>query len=253
MEDMKESVSIKYPGELKINCRVVSLDDAGGDVWRVCIELPESAQVSYHAGQYLLLEHTKGGYSAFSIVSIPESGRVLELHILVPDKGSSAACLIEQLRTEGRVHVRMPYGTIYLDEPPARGVLLLAAAGAGMAQITSLMEFCRTQGCKIPIHLYWGMRHAGDFYEVSQWKAWESMPNVQLHKVVSDSEWAGRSGMLFEALHEDLAKLGDLRAVTVFLSGSAKMIFKTGETLIGAGIQREQIHADLFAYPPLAD
>ena len=99
-----------------------------------------------------------------------------------------------------------------------------------------------------PVHLYWGVRRPEDFYQVEHWEQWQQLPNLFLHKVVSDlCGWEGRCGLLHEAVCEDIS---DLKAVHVYASGSPAMIYGTLDALVDAGMDAHQMRADVFAYAP---
>ena len=210
------------PGELpvrKLACQVVECSELGGDVWRVRLRAPAGRPPRYHAGQYLLIERDDGQSSAFSLASAPHQGRELELHIL--GREPSARALLAQLRRSGLARVQLPFGDTHLAELPD-GPLVLIAAGTGMAQMHSLIEHCRAAGFPHPVHLYWGVRRPEDFYALDNWAAWESTANLHLHRVVSDPcAWAGRRGLLHEAVCADFV---DLRPLHVYASGSPAMV-----------------------------
>ena len=146
-------------------------------------------------------------------------------------------------------YLLLPFGDTHLAELPD-GPLVLIAAGTGMAQMHSLIEHCRAQGFPHPVHLYWGVRRPEDFYQLPHWDEWQSMPNLQLHQVVSDvCGWPGRCGMLHEAVCEDFS---DLKPVHVYASGSPAMIYGTLDALVEAGMDATQMRADVFAYAPRA-
>ena len=226
-------------------CQLTECVDMGGDVWRVRLRAPAGKPPRYHAGQYLMLERENGEKSAFSLASAPHSGRDLELHVLVRE--DSARSLIEQLQRNKMVRVELPFGDTHLSELPD-GPLVLIAAGTGMAQMHSLIEHCRQEGFRHPVHLYWGVRRPEDFYTLEEWDAWQQIPNLFLHKVVSDlCGWEGRCGLLHEAVCEDIS---DLKSVHVYASGSPAMIYGTLDALVSAGMDAHQMRADVFAYAP---
>ena len=235
-------------GELPVRslaCQLIDCVDMGGDVWRVRLRAPAGKPPRYHAGQYVMLERENGEKSAFSLASAPHSGRDLELHVLVRE--DSARSLIEQLQRNKMVRLELPFGDTHLCDLP-NGPLVLIAAGTGMAQMHSLIEHCREKGFKHPVHLYWGVRRPEDFYNLEEWDAWQKIPNLFLHKVVSDlCGWEGRCGLLHEAVCEDIS---DLKAVHVYASGSPAMIYGTLDALVNAGMDPHQMRADVFAYAP---
>jgi CDP-4-dehydro-6-deoxyglucose reductase len=227
------------------SCQVIECRDVGGDTFRVHLRAPAGKPPRYHAGQYLMIERENGEKSAFSLASAPHSGRDLEIHVLARE--SSALNLIEQLRRNPMVRIEMPFGDTHLAELPD-GPLVLIAAGTGMGQIHSLIEHCRATGFKHPVHLYWGVRRPEDFYAIEHWDEWLKLPNLFLHKVVSDQcGWQGRCGMLHEAVCEDFQ---DLKALHVYASGSPAMVYGTLDALVDAGMDAHQMRADVFAYAP---
>ncbi|WP_426143683.1 CDP-6-deoxy-delta-3,4-glucoseen reductase [Pseudomonas sp. DWP3-1-2] len=235
-------------GELPVRtfaCQLSECVEVGGDVWRIGLRAPAGKPPRYHAGQYLMIHRDNGEKSAFSLASAPESGRDLQLHVLVRE--ASAQSLIEQLQRNTMANVELPFGDTHLAELPD-GPLVLIAAGTGMAQMQSLIEHCRIKGFHHPVHLYWGVRRPDDFYEIQHWDEWKKLPNLFLHKVVSDlCGWEGRCGMLHEAVCSDIA---DLSAVHVYASGSPAMIYATLDALVSAGMSAHQMRADVFAYAP---
>ncbi len=77
---------------------------------------------------------------------------------------------------------------------------------------------------------------------------WEGLPNLFLHRVVSDlCGWEGRCGLLHEAVREDFA---DLSSLHVYASGSPAMVYATLDALVEAGMDAHQMRADVFAYAP---
>ncbi|WP_109512188.1 CDP-6-deoxy-delta-3,4-glucoseen reductase [Pseudomonas ovata] len=235
-------------GELPVRtlaCQVSECTAVGGDVWRIGLRAPAGKPPRYHAGQYLMIERESGDKSAFSLASAPHRGRDLELHVLVREAGAQA--LLAQLQRDGLARVELPFGDTHLAELPD-GPLVLIAAGTGMAQMHSLIEHCRAEGFRHPVHLYWGVRRPEDFYAIDHWDQWQQLPNLYLHKVVSDlCAWEGRCGLLHEAVREDIA---DLSGVHVYASGSPAMIYATLDALVEAGMDAHRMRADVFAYAP---
>lgn len=236
------------PGELPVremSCQVTRCVPVGGDVVRIELLAPAGKAPRYHAGQYLLLQRPDGEYSAFSIASPPQAGRVLELHVLARDDANRA--LIAHLEQQGLARVQLPFGDTHIAELPD-GPLVLIAAGTGMAQMQSLIEHCRATGFGHPIHLYWGVRQASDFYQLAGWDAWQAQPGLSVHQVVSDpGSWAGRRGLLHEAVREDFPALNELH---IYASGSPAMVYGTLDALVEAGMDAHQMRADVFAYAP---
>ena len=230
---------------VKVACQLVSVKPLGADVFSVHLRLPAGKEVRYHAGQYLLLERETGELNAFSIASAPQQGRELELHILARD--NATVDLLKYLQKERIAQVQMPFGDVHLAGADKRPLLLIAA-GTGMAQVRSIVEHCRATQFSQPIHVYWGARAAADFYTLQDLATWQSISNLHFHQIVSDDAgWNGRVGLLYEAVCSDIQNLTDYR---VIVSGSPAMVYGTFDALVAAGMQPEQMLADVFAYAP---
>ena len=89
---------------------------------------------------------------------------------------------------------------------------------------------------------------ADDFYTLENMAAWQALPNLHFHQIVSeDAGWPGRTGLLYEAVCSDIQHLADYQ---VIVSGSPAMVYGTFDALVAAGMQPEQMLADVFAYAP---
>ncbi len=226
-------------------CAVISINCLGAEVYEVCLQLPVVNGVTYQPGQHLLLASLTGEFKPYSIASAPAEGNVLRLQILATN--APPLQLLAELQSEGKARVQLPFGDVCVD-PADPQPLLLIAAGTGMAQMHGIIEQARLLGSTAPIHLYWGAREVQDFYRLAAWSKWEGMDNLHLHKVVShDASWEGRSGLLYEAVINDLADLGGYRVVA---SGSPAMVYGTLDALVAHGMRPEQMQADAFSYAP---
>ena len=231
--------------EREVSAQLVSMEAMGGDVYCVRLRLPAGKPIRYHAGQYLQLQRDDGEFNAYSIASAPARGREVELHILAREV--SVKELLLSIETRGAARVRMPSGKAHIAAFP-EGPLVLIAAGTGMAQIHSIVEHCLAQGFAYPIYVYWGGRTEDDFYSLESWGRWEQEESLVLHKVVSDSCcWAGRCGMLYEAVLEDFLELS---GVTVYASGSPGMVYGTMDALVAKGMSETLFFADALSYAP---
>lgn len=226
-------------------CQLIDATDMGGNVWRIRLRTPAGKPLRFYAGQYALLERPDGETAAFSIASAPHEERVVELHILAREHPTMA--LVEHIRRDRMARLKVPHGDCHLGRFPDRPLVLIAA-GTGLAQMQSLIEHCARHGFAHPIHLYWGVREAADFYQAPYWEQWKQLPNLYMHQVVSDeADWPGRQGMLTQAVLEDLA---NLEGYEFFASGSPGMVYATYDALVAAGMPADQMHADVFAYAP---
>lgn len=224
---------------------MVGLNCLGAEVYEVCLQVPAGAKVVYQPGQYLLLASLTGDFSPYSIASAPAEDNLLRLQILATN--TPPMKLLAELQRDKKARVQLPFGDVCIDLQDSRPLLLIAA-GTGMAQMHSIVEQVRHVDSQIPVQLYWGAREVQDFYWLSKWAKWASMPNVELHKIVShDDSWEGRSGLLYEAVIKDHPDLSGYRVV---VSGSPAMVYGTLDALVAHGMHPEQMQADAFSYAP---
>lgn len=226
----------------RLACQVLGCEPLGGDVYRVQLRAPAGKSLRYHAGQYLLVERADGDMAAFSIASAPHQGRELELHILVREE--STRQLLAQLQQQGTVSVQLPMGSC-ASQPPAG--LLLIAAGTGLAQMNTWWRIARPR--LDAAHSSVLGRASGDGFRALPALAAAAVVRCAcIRKMVSDDPaWAGRQGLLHEAVCADFA---DFRGLQVYASGSPGMVYATLDALLAAGMQREQMQADVFDYAP---
>lgn len=238
------------PGELpvhELSCQVTDVTALSPDVFRVMLRLPAGRKVQWYAGQYLELLVPEAGDSAFSIACAP-GGRDIELHVRTfADNGSSLA-VMDALRTEPTVRVRLPGGKRFLATSPDRPLTFICGS-TGFAPVKAMMEFLRENGFCLPVHLYWGARHREDLYLESLVREWDrDMPNLELVLTLSDAAEAGYfHGLVHQAVLRDLPATGDSM---FYVGGSPPMAWAVFDALVANGVKPEDIHSDVFDYAP---
>lgn len=241
----------------KKHCHITGFEALNHDVFRVRLRLssddPDS--LHYQAGQYLDLCLPDGGKASFSIASAPDQGRDLELHIRQVPGSEFNARILDTLRSSTTIDVELPKGEVYLNPADIRpGTrFLFAAASTGFAQIKSMVEHLLANQVGNPIYVYWGARVADDLYLPTLPQQWaREHANVHFVPVVSEPErspgWQGRTGLLPDAIAEDLD--GELSALAVYACGSPGMVYALVDRLEARGVTSAQIHSDVFAWAP---
>lgn len=245
-----------FPVEQK-HCDITGFEALNHDVFRVRLRLDsqDTDNMHYHAGQYLDICLPDGKTASFSIASAPDQGRDLELHIRQVPGSEFNALILDTLRNQQAINVELPKGKVYLSQaevtPDTRFVF--AAASTGFAQIKSMVEHLLANQVANPIDIYWGARVAADLYLErlpQQWAAEHA--NVHFVSVVSEPEnssgWTGRTGLMPDAIAEDLKAVdADL---AVYACGSPGMVHALVDRLEEKGVAEEQIHSDVFAWAP---
>lgn len=254
-----EIKGLKLPGEVfvkKLNCDITSVEVLNRDVYRVFLRLPATASLAldFRAGQYLDICLPNGRKASFSIASAPELERAVELHIrLLPDSEMSCA-VMAHLQNEKTVQIEAPKGLCCLEAGSldAGDRLVFAAASTGFSQIKSMVEHLLARQVKNQIRIYWGARDAADLYQLALPEQWaREYANVHFVPVVSEPElspdWIGRTGVLPQAILEDLDHFGDTH---VYASGSPAMVYALLDACEAHGMEASQLHSDVFAYAP---
>lgn len=258
---MNDVYAPNHKPQVTLACQVASCEALSDDTFRIMLRAPAGKALDYWAGQYLLLhaqdEHGHEQMLPYSIAAAPPSltgkdGRLLELHIA--NSSDTAQAVLNFLRHAIIAKVTLPAGDCIVHERFLRAhqqqPLLMVAAGSGFSQIKALTEAALTINPAQEVHLYWSNRQLTQFYladEIEQWLT--QYPNVHYHPVLeqANSDWAGRSGWLYQIIRDDFA---DLHHVQLFACGSPNMVYGTLDQLEPLGLSMSNMHADVFAYAP---
>jgi CDP-4-dehydro-6-deoxyglucose reductase len=146
------------------------------------------------------------------------------------------------LRMEG------PYGTFFLREDSDKPIVLLAS-GTGFAPIKAIIEHIEHRSIQRAVVLYWGCRTLTDLY-LHAWAqdAARRLPNLRYVPVLSEPRpedgWAGRTGLVHEAV---MADLPDLSAWQVYACGAPVMVDAARRDFtMRCALPAEEFFADSF-------
>ena len=239
------------PKELPMNniiCQIQSVTVLKGDVYKVVIEQPAGKPVEFYAGQYLALNLPERNDDAyFSIASRPGQ-REIELHIQADPHLEKAVEIVEFLRQNQSVSVKLPFGKACLNGVPDSSVLLLAA-GTGYAQMKSVIEYLLENGFENELSLYWTARKLSDLYALDVLQTLsDTHPNFHFEYVVTetlDPTCTEHHSLLADAV---LRSHDDLSNSTVFAAGSPKLVYTSLDALKTAGLSEENFYSDVLEY-----
>lgn len=232
-----------------VTARVKGVSLVNHNVYQVTLVVD---QVSFVAGQYLMLQLPTGESVPYSIGSAPHQLPEIQLYILVADQTVLACKVIDHLKQNKEVQVKIAGGDCHLEN----GVLdesldhiLLIAGGTGFAQMKSMFDSLVHKGYRGNMTLYWGLRTPKDIF-LQEWidHAVEEH-KIQVEVIVNepDEQWQGRHGWLYEMIRQDHPDLSNSMA---FISGSAGMVYGTMDHLEKNGLSDKQCFSDVFAYAP---
>jgi CDP-4-dehydro-6-deoxyglucose reductase len=214
------------------------------DVMGIFLRLPAAESFSFEAGQYLDVMLSGGRRRSFSIASPPHDSRLLELHVRRVDGGEFSAPLFNGDRQGALLTIEGPLGQfVYRDRP---GVpMLLVGGGTGIAPLLSILRHAVETGRNRDLTVYWGVRSERDLYAHAALERATSSYVPVLSEAAPP--WAGRRGLVHEAVLEDVADLG---TYDVYTAGPPAMIAAVRREFVRRGADPSRLYFDSFDYAP---
>jgi CDP-4-dehydro-6-deoxyglucose reductase len=248
-----EARSVTRAGDIpvkKLPCRVQKLERLADDVMVLEVKLPASEQFQFRAGQYIDFLLADGRRRSFSIANAPHEAAHLELHIRLIPGGHFTTHVFEAMKERDILRFEGPLGSFFLREESDKPIVLLAG-GTGFAPIKSIVEHAMHIGLARPMVLYWGARTRAGLYMDEMARGWtQTLPRFRYIPVLSDAggddSWDGRTGLVHQAVIEDLP---DLSGHEVYACGAPAMIEAARADFIArCGLPETAFFADSFTY-----
>lgn len=229
----------------------------GPDIRQVLIE-PETP-FAYRAGQFVNLRGPDGALRSYSLASLPDTDRYLELHVARVANGRVSAWLHDSLRPGTPLELQGPNGdACYQPGEPDRPLLAIAT-GTGLAPILGVVRDALEQhGHRGPIRLYHGASHPDRLYCrerlldlkrrhgnfeylpcLSRADATDSKPSTPT------SEASTRSARACDAALADHPNLSGWR---LYVCGNPGMVRTVKRRAYLSGIALADIHGDPFEF-----
>lgn len=221
-------------------CKVDGLDIKADDIAILTLRIPPTALFHYLPGQYVDLSY-QGVKRSYSLANIKKNS-ILELHIRLLPNGEFSQ-LLKNAPLNQLMRIEGPKGTFFIRE--TTNPIILLAGGTGFAPIKAMVEGLISAESTREIFIYWGMTEAKRFYtEVA--RNWErDFKNINYLPIVSgnDQSWAGRFGLVHEAVAEDFSSLS---GYDVYVCGAPILIDKAKELFLKKGLNPDNFYADAF-------
>ena len=240
----------EYPVR-KMPTRVTSIEKPAPDVALLKMQLPANEPLRYRPGQYIEFILRDGARRSYSMANAPHTQGDkpgIELHLRHMPGGKFTDHVFGAMKEKEILRIEGPFGSFFLREDSARPIVLLAS-GTGFAPIKAIIEHMQFKGMGRPAALYWGCRSRADLY-LHDWatNAAEQMPQLTYIPVLSEPKaqdlWAGRTGLVHEAVMQDLP---DLSAHQVYACGAPIMVESAQRDFIGqCGLPAQEFYADAF-------
>ncbi|WP_417561033.1 NAD(P)H-flavin reductase [Marinomonas sp.] len=236
----------------EITATVNAVESINPNVYQITLKVDD---LTFEAGQYLIVALPTGEQVPYSIGSAPHELPYLTLYVLVSDSASLASKVVEHIKSNNSITIKAPGGDCHiangaLDSTPEN--ILLIAGGTGFAQIKSLYSHLVEQNFTGNVSFYWGLRTPEDVFAQEWLEEAHKYTPFTLDVIVNEKgdKWHGRSGWLYEAV---LADHPDLSKSIAFISGSVGMVYGTLDQLELKGLSKENCFSDVFAYAPHPD
>ncbi|MDP2169007.1 MAG: CDP-6-deoxy-delta-3,4-glucoseen reductase [Rhodocyclaceae bacterium] len=232
-------------------CRVHKLQKLADDVMAISLKLPANERLQFLAGQYIEFLLKDGKRRAFSLASPPHADEFLEIHVRHVPGGNFTDHVFTRMKERDIMRIEGPLGSFFLREDSDKPIILLAG-GTGIAPIKGLVEHALHIGIKRPIQLYYGAKDLAGLYLNERAKQWAAThPHITYVPVLSEpavaDAWAGRSGLVHEAV---LADHAELSAWQVYACGAPAMCEAAKRDFTARGLPSDEFFADVFSFAP---
>ena len=216
------------------------------DVMQLYLQLPASEKLQFKAGQYIEFILKDGARRAFSIANAPHDDAFIELHLRKVAGGQFTEFVFNELADKAIMRIEAPLGSFYVRDTAKP--MIFVAGGTGFAPIKGMLEDLIFNQNQREIVLYRGAKSLDDLYMHDMCEKWaEMLPNFQYVPVLSGENWAGRTGLVHQAVLDDFA---DLSGFEAYVCGAPGMVDVAQQTFTAQGLPPEAFFADAFTFAP---
>jgi NAD(P)H-flavin reductase/ferredoxin len=224
--------------------RAVALKRENDNVIRMTLRFPPFNKPDFKPGQFVGIRHSDGIDRSFSIANAPRDDGTIELHIGRVAGGSFTGHVFEDLKINDVLQISGPYGNFIYSSEDRPSIFI--AGGTGIAPVRAILEAVIRENSRSSAHIYWGSRVRSGFYldhELRELCA--DRAGIAYVPVLSgkDDLWAGRTGLVHEAVLEDFTDLSDF---DVYACGNPAMVDATYQALSARGVRPDRFFADSF-------
>ncbi|MXP23762.1 2Fe-2S iron-sulfur cluster binding domain-containing protein [Gordonia sp. HNM0687] len=200
---------------------VHEVSEIAHDTLAVTVGIDEPLEFS--AGQYIeFVVPGSGTLRQYSMANPPSRPDRLEFHIRrVPDGLATDRWIFDSLAHGHPVEMRGPWGD-FVHDTESDAPMILLAGGTGLAPLKSIALHALERDPDREIHLYHGVRHRSDLYDVEFWQSLaDRHPGLRYTPCLSREEGFGRHGYVGDVLVDDF---DSLRGFSAYLCGPPAMV-----------------------------
>jgi NAD(P)H-flavin reductase len=211
---------------------------------------PVDAEFKYLAGQFAMVkfedkdEPEKFITRAYSIASAPKENGEFELCLGIIPNGKGSTYL-NSLTENDLAVFKAPFGMCNI-KPENKNNLIMVATGTGIAPIKAILEDLANNNDTRTIDVLFGVRKAENLFYLKELKDLaEKLENSSIILTLSqpDELWNGHEGRV--TAHLDSLNFDPL-ITDFYICGNGEMIKEVREFALKAGIDKKNIHVEIF-------
>lgn len=246
--EVKEVGAVKDIPVKTLPCRVERMEKLAPDVMALWLKLPSNERLQFLPGQYIDFLLKDGARRSFSLANTPEEDALLELHVRHVPGGRFTDHVFNAMKVKDIMRISGPHGSFFLRESDKPA--LFVAGGTGFAPIKSILAHAFHHEVDRQMVLYWGAKGLADLYQPQVPSGWQqSRRNFSFIPVLSapaaEDNWAGRTGLVHEAV---LADFDDLSGYEAYVCGAPAMVDAARRTFTARGLPEDAFFSDAFDF-----
>ncbi len=228
----------------RVPAEVVEIGELTPDV--MSIRLRPEAPYEYRAGQFLRLYRDDQTSRCYSLASVCELDRDIELHVTRVPKGQVSNWIHESAHLGQTMTISEATGNCFYVPGKPEQPILLVGTGSGLGSLLGIVRDALRQGHTGPIRLYHGTLRRDGLYGADRIAplAHEHL-NLRYVPCVLREE-APPEGAQGSVVQVALTQNQDLTGWRVFLCGDANLVAGAKREAFLAGASMDAIHADPF-------
>ncbi len=212
---------------------------------QICrVVLEPATSLYYHAGQFINLRRADGVIRSYSLASVPNLDRYLEIYVRRVSGGVMSSWILDQLEVDEELEFQGPLGRCYYFAGDSDQPLLLIGAGTGLSPLLGIVRDALHSGHVGPIHLYHGSgSRAGHYAHQQLLELAQNHTNVTYTACLSGARV--REGLVQGRVENvAFAEDRDLSGWQVYLCGQPQMVYRCRELALESGATPLAIHTD---------
>jgi len=236
------------PKPQKFSARLSAIEKISSKVYLERFELIEPKEITFFAGQTIMLFVAPGINRSMSIASVPDEKNSLTLiHDISPNGPYSKWALAA--RVGDAMQFMGPLGIFVLDKESPRNKVFVAT-GSGIApfysMISDALSHCTLRPEPCTLSLYWGLRREEDmFWRVEFEDLEKQFSNFKFTLTLSQptESWQGKKGHVEDHVFADIQNLS---GSDFYLCGSKMMTDEMRSKLKVANVPAAQVKFEMF-------